>query len=445
MGPVAKSAGTPSARFAYRKLTPCGTGLTPEEIATNQRARMYAAMIDTVAERGYAGTSIGRLRTLASVSMDAIYREFHSKEGYFLATFDVIVLRAVERVTEAYRGEQDWTRQLHAAFRAFASEVVDQPRAARFALIETLGAGPKALAHMERGTREFENMIQAAFARAPDGVTVPPVVVRGIVGGISRVTRQLLLEEREQELPEFADMLVQWALSYRSRAAQALPAPPSPSPDPRVRLTARRAGVGIGHNRILRSALQIAARAGYAHLTASEIIRTAGVPDNTFFELYQTSEDCFLAAYDRAGAALVASGAQAARSGGDWQESIQNGISALMQRLAADPVFARCAFVEVFAVGPAGIDRRSRLMDDFTTLLLNNIPPDERPSRIVAEAIVGGIWQVAHGYVIRDATQQLTQLPEHASYLVLAPIIGADKAMDRIRPTRREGIARRSP
>jgi hypothetical protein len=95
-------------------------------------------------------------------------------------------------------------------------------------------------------------------------------------------------------------------------------------------------------------------------------------------------------------------------------------------------VFARCAFIEVFALGPKGIDRRSRLMDSFAALLMSQAPRDERPSEIVAEAIVGAVWQIAHGYVAHDRSHGLAGIADHACYLVLAPIIGAEATMERI-------------
>lgn len=431
MAPVAKSAKGARPVTKYRQLKSQGTGLTREEVANHQRARMFAAMIEAVAERGYTATSMRRLCALAGVSSEAIYQQFPSKEAYFLATFDVIALRAITRVRAAYHGEPHWTRQLHAAFAAFASEVVEQPAGARVALVEALGAGPAALSHLERRSAEFERMIQASFEKAPDGVSAPPLIVRGIVGGISRVTRQLLTDRREGELPGLADTLVEWALAYRSPAAAALRAPVPP------RATTRLADLGTSehpdeHTRILRAVARLAAEKGFTTLSIAQITAEAGVSDDAFSERYETNEDCFLAAYDMMGARVLAGGARAARDGVDWPDSILAGTRAVMRGVAADPAFARCAFIEVFALGPIGIDRRSRLMDSFAALLMSHVPSSERPSENLAEAIVGAVWQIAHTCVAHDRTDRLADIADYACYLVLAPIIGAEAAMERI-------------
>lgn len=440
MTPVAKSSGGRGPTRLFPQLKPRPHHRESDNVAGNQRARLYAAMIQAVAAHGYAGTSTRELAAMAGVGRKTLYDEFGGKEAYFLATYDVIALRAIQRVKAAYLSERDWTRQLHAAFAAFAAEVVDQPKAARLALVEALGAGPAALAQMERVSAQFEGLIRSSFGRVPDGVSIPPLIVRGIVGGISRVARQLLIEHREGELPSLADTLVEWALTYRSPAATLLKAPPSPRG--RARDAVGRLQIPTDdddHARILSAAARLAAEKGFPTLSVAQIVQAAGVSDRVFFELYETKEDCFLASYDRMGAEVVRYAAEAARVRADRLDSVHHGINALMYRVAFDRVFARCAFMEVFALGPKGIDRRSRLMDSFAALLMSQAPAGERPAEVVADAIVGAVWQIAHCYIARDATHRLAELADHASYLVLAPMIGGEAAMERILERQTDG------
>jgi len=55
-------------------------------------------------------------------------------------------------------------------------------------------------------------MIDHSFARAPDGVVVAPLVVKGIVAGVHGVARARLLAGRADELPGLADELATAAL-----------------------------------------------------------------------------------------------------------------------------------------------------------------------------------------------------------------------------------------
>ncbi len=342
------------------------------------------AMIEAASARGYTDASIRELSSLAGVSGQTIYDEFGNKEAYFLATYDLIVRRAILRVNTAYRSETNWAQQLVAAFNAYAQEVVEQPKAARIALIEALGAGPRAIDHMEQTSHAFEKMIDTSFARAPDHVTLPPLLIKGIVGGISRVTRQALIDGSQHSLPSHATTLLRWAFAYRTPTAQQLPTiatlKRSPS-EPALLHQTPAPSDQDKRTRILHSAARIAATRTYNNLTVAQIIQDAQVSDEDFFALYNDREQCFLAAYDQLGADIVKHAAQAALDNTDWCDSIVQGISALMHRVARDPVFARCAFLEVFAVGNPGLACRSRLMDNFTTLLTNTISAPARPPR----------------------------------------------------------------
>ena len=141
--------------------------------------------------------------------------------------------------------------------------------------MEVRSAGPTAVARMQRTRLIFEQLIGASFSEAPDGAELSPLLVKGIVCGIERATRQLLLAGRVRELPFLTDKLLAWALCHRSPTAPALLAAST-----RRESTAPSRPRPRAHNqreRILHAAAQIAARGGYAQLTAGQIAHDAGV------------------------------------------------------------------------------------------------------------------------------------------------------------------------
>jgi AcrR family transcriptional regulator len=410
----------------YAKLRPRPNGPARDAIASNQRARLYGAMIEGVAAHGYAATTVVELTSMAGVSKRTLYELFPSKEACFLATYDLVVRRAVKRINAAYRGERDWMAGLRSAFEAFAAEVEDEPKAAKLAVVEALGAGPVALERMERTSLVFERMIASSFAQAPDGVTLPPIVVKGIVGGLGRVARLRLRDGAIEELRDRTEELLNWALCYRSQVAELLVTSLSrPLPPSRSRFQERAEDERI---RILRAAARIAARDSYAQLSAARIVHEAEVPDSAFFELYDGSEQCFGAALDLLAADALASVARAARPAEDWTAALRLGLAGLLRHAAAHPEFGQVMFVEIFAAGPAAVDRRTRLMDSFAELLSRSIPASCRPSRPVAEAIAGAVWEILHHHVVRGSTHRLPGLRDQVAYMVLAPLVGAEAA-----------------
>lgn len=410
----------------YAKLRPCPNGPGREVVVNHQRARLYGAMIERVAGQGYGATTMTEFCKLAGVSTRTLYQLFDSKEAYFLATYDVIVGNAITRIGAAYRSEGDWRARLRAGFAAYAAEVVEEPKAARLVLVEVLGAGPAALARMRRTRLIFEEVVSASFGDAPDGVALPPLIAKGIVCGVERITRQRLLAGDVTELPALVDELLAWALSYRSAAA--------------ARLTATLPAQGDGHApccrrargendraRILRCAAQIAATKGYAQLSPARIAGEAGVSEARFDELFESREQCLLDALGRLSLEALVCATQAARGTGG-SAAVHAGIAALMRHIAASPVLVQVAFVEIFALGPAGIERRERLLGQFTDQLMRGLPTSRAPSRLAAEASVGAVWGIVHHYVTRGATHLLPGFAGYATYIALAPAIGGEAA-----------------
>lgn len=418
---------------AFPQLKPIRDGHTREEVAKHQRARLFASMIELLPLRGYAATTNRALTSRAGVSQKAPYLLWGSKEGYFLATYWMIVRRAAARVNTAYRGETKWTKQIQAGFDAFINEVVSEPGAARLALVEALGVGPGALDAMASAHAVFERMLASTFLASPEPVEVPPLVLKAIVGGIARVVRQRLLEERTVELPGESAEMLRWILAYHSNAAQMLP----PVPPSSVTSSARRKVVGShadGKERMMKAAALLAVRHSFTNVSAAKVIQEAKVPDPFFYRCFPGGvEECFLAAYNQMGGEVAAYVAEAASSETHWPRTVRAGIAALLWRIASDEVFAGMAFVEVFSVGPGGIDGRSHLMASFSDLLLSRSPSDQRPSELVAEAIVGAIWQIVHLYVVRGAARRLPTLIDLATYIVLVPALGGEAAMREIR------------
>jgi AcrR family transcriptional regulator len=435
-------AGESTKGLRYQKLrrgVRGANGLSRSEVLKNQRTRLYEATVELTATVGYRAMTIKAVCALAGVSRRTFYDLFTAagqrspKEACFLDAYDFVVGRAAGRINLAYRGERDPERRLCRAFEQFAREVLNEPATARVALVEVLGAGPVALARMQRTRLTFEQMIGASLAQGPDGVILPPLLVKGIVCGIERITRQLLLAGEVEKLPALADRLLDWVLSYRCRAPADLEGIGSCRRRAGPTQAAPRARMGNDRARILCCAAQIAAVNGYGRLSPARIARAAEVPEARFEEFFESSEQCFLDALDRLGLEALVCVARAAQSSDDRLVGLHRGIVALMSHIASDPVLVRVAFVEIFAVGPAGIQRRERLLGQFSELLVKGLPQPAQRTSPATEASVGAIWGIVHHEVTRGTARRLPDLADYATYLALAPAIGGEAALEVIR------------
>ena len=86
----------------YKRLPPGPHKMARGEVVRHQRIRVHGAMIEAVAENGYRGTTVRQLIGLAGVSRRSFYELFTNKEHCFLATFDLLAGRGVQRMRGAY-------------------------------------------------------------------------------------------------------------------------------------------------------------------------------------------------------------------------------------------------------------------------------------------------------------------------------------------------------
>jgi AcrR family transcriptional regulator len=423
------------------KLRP-GPGLPAQEVASHQRQRIYAAMIEIVGEEGYSAVTVRQLSRLAGVSTRAFYTHFEDKEECFLRTYEAVVGGARERIAEA-QGDGDWRERLRRALEAFAQEIETRPCVARLALVEAFSAGPAVLERMRSTEQIFETMIAESFDRAPGDIEVPPLLVKGVVAGISCTARSRLLAGRERELPGLASELLDWALAFHSEAILELAeldrsltrrAIGEPSDIDRSPAFGRASKPKSDERELILAAVsKLAYAEGYNELTVQRICAAAGIRRRAFEAHFEGVTDCFLAALELCTYRVLGYANGQAVAGSDWAGGVNRATAALCEQLARDPFFAKLAFVEAFAPGPDGVRCREGILGVIVDRFRLSGPPTQCSSALAAEASVGAVWGILHHYVTSGRAQQLPRLIPTLSFLALAPAIGPTAATQSIR------------
>jgi AcrR family transcriptional regulator len=385
-------------------------------------------MIELVAEHGYNAVSVEKLASRARVSKRDFYKLFAGKEECFLSAYDVIVSHSVRGIVAAAEGGEEWRERLRLGFLAFAGQITSRPAAARLVLVEAFTAGAAAVERMQSTNRLFEALVakNLAFDDAP---RLPPLVVKGIVAGGSRLARARLLSGNSRQLALDGDELLQWALSFcdddvvRLRGLGAAGAPPLPEAALLMPLEDERA-------LILAATAKLASKEGYATLTVPRVRAAAGVSRRSFDTHFEGVADCFLATLETLSDRTLAAAAPFYLAADDWASGVHRMIADLCRHLARDPIFTGLAFLEVFSPGPEAIQWRSEMIAKLASRLRREAPPARRPSDFAAEASIGAMWGVIHHFV---ATGHCAQLPVAApalSYLALAPALGGAAAVE---------------
>jgi len=416
----------------YKRLPHGPHGLAREQVARNQRARLYGGMVESVYQRGYAGTSVAHVIALAGVSRRAFYEQFANKEDCFLATYDALVAGSRKRVLKAWLDERGWANRLYHACRVFLEGIACDPRGAYLVLVESLGIGARGYERLQATATSFERVVATGFALTPDKIALPPLAPRAIVGGARFVVVRRLREGREAELGNLTDELLDWVSSYRSTVVVRLRALGSGRPP---RLVAKRARFLTREDRrstVMDAMVQLALEDGYANITDADIARTAMISTEAFHREFAGKQECLLAIVDEFAAEAHDAVLRATRNDTDWAEAVHKGVEAVVAYCAAHPGLVKLSFIDLFEVGDGMVHRVSGLLDGFINVLAKHVPEPQRASPVAAEAIVGAVWAILSSYAPPDRLRYLPCLVDHLTFLILAPFIGARAAVDTI-------------
>ncbi|MEV6770941.1 TetR/AcrR family transcriptional regulator [Nocardia sp. NPDC051030] len=152
--------------------------------------------------------------------------------------------------------------------------------------------------------------------------------------------------------------------------------------------------VAAQRDRILLAMAEAMAENGYVGTPVAAVIKRAGVSRETFYEQFRSKEDCFDAAYERAVELLLAgilavTGAEI--EGETHTERMERVLTAYLDALAAAPAYARLFLVEVYAVGPEAIARRTQMQETFVAMVADILDADTEEQRFACQTLVAAL------------------------------------------------------
>ncbi|MDL4818198.1 TetR/AcrR family transcriptional regulator [Actinomadura opuntiae] len=166
----------------------------------------------------------------------------------------------------------------------------------------------------------------------------------------------------------------------------------SPPRLPRGRHALSRAEVDRVHRgRLLAAMAEAMTEKGYAGTSVEDVLRRARVSRQSFYRLFSSKLDCFMAAFDQAGELVRERLAQAAQGGADPVDRFDRAITAYLDALASEPGYARLFLVEVFAAGPEAVARRSAVQRDLASALADLMGATGESARFACQVVVAAI------------------------------------------------------
>jgi AcrR family transcriptional regulator len=179
-------------------------------VTESQRNRIHQAMIEVVSKRGYPETRVVDVIGVAGVSRKTFYELFDSKEDCFLAAYDVLLENLLGEATDEYESlpGAPWPERVSVALSSLLDHLAEHPSEARFAIVEVLAAGPKALARRDAALRQFTGFLEAG--RSETSVELPGITSLAVAGGINELLYSEILHGAVGRLPSRLPDLMFW-------------------------------------------------------------------------------------------------------------------------------------------------------------------------------------------------------------------------------------------
>lgn len=152
------------------------------QVARAQRARISKALVEVLAERGFAGATVALVLAQAKVSRRTFYELFCSLEDCLITIMDGVLEQVGSLALAELQREEHWGDGVRCALAAVLAFFDREPQLARVCIVETLAGGPVVLEHRERIIEAFRAPIVTQIEReVPD---VPPLAAEWVITSV---------------------------------------------------------------------------------------------------------------------------------------------------------------------------------------------------------------------------------------------------------------------
>lgn len=189
------------------------------------------------------------------------------------------------------------------------------------------------------------------------------------------------------------------------------------------------------YERLIAGVAEAVAENGYAGTTIAHITRHAAVSRRTFYEHFNSKDECFVAAYETVMAELRRRVGEAFDQEEEWPLAIKAGIGAMLEFLAGEPHLARLSMVEALVAGPVVVERYDAAIQSLVPYF--QAGREGRSEEVLAglsptteEALVGGMVSLISRRVFADRTIELESLLPDLVEFTLTPYLGSGAAAE---------------
>ncbi len=398
-------------------------GLPSGFVRRHQRARIIEAVMYVSAQPGFEATTVRELVTCAGLSLEAFYEHFATKEEAWAAAFDSAFSALFAAAWHAASRRPDRPAKVAAAVTACLRLLEARPERARLLLIDAASAGRAGAPVVE----EARQALARQLARAAGGSELARVLPVALVGGLTELVAEWMLDGRTAELPALAAPAIEviltplLGLGVAARAADAGVSEPD-----------EHAAGSDDRRRLMDAFVEAVARDGLGATRLSDVAQQAGVELDVANTLFRDELDCATQALGWWAGRLVMIAAGAFLGAADDPPlAAHRALEAALWHIGRTPAFAALAVTDDPDLAGVTMALRKRYIALFFQLIAGQIPAGEqRPPQPLSalEIVLNGIMAVLRRFAQEDRVADLPGELPTLSLQCLTPFFGADEA-----------------
>jgi AcrR family transcriptional regulator len=394
---------------------------------------LYVALIDVVAERGYAEAGAAEVLARAGRSRAEFEARFADWEEFVLAVLGAFIDDFTERIQRAYDSEPGWRQGLRASAYSTAAWLEENPRVARFGAVDVLAARSEMIQVRREGVFQYcAELIDRGRAAAPDPAAVPETAAVTAVGSIAQILTQRLQAgedlETEKMVPALMYQAVRPYLGEEVAREELTMVPPGAGgadeggggkPDPHA-------------DPVATALVELIAERGYEATDVEAVIVRAGIDRTEFERRFIDKEDCVLKVYEAFIADFEAEVRTAYEAFSDWPTSLRAAAYAAADWMEARPQTARFGGVDVLYARNEMVRVRREEVFQYCAGLIEagrSVSPD--PAAVPEAAAImaiGAVAQMLTQRMQRDEDLEYQRMVPELMYAAVRPYLGEETA-----------------
>lgn len=184
------------------KLPRGRSAVAPEAVAGEHRERILEAVAQLAKTKGYSAMTVADIVKVGSVTREAFYELFRSKEDAFLAAQAAVLEASISRTAAGFFAGENWPARVWDGLEALLGYVAMQPDLVYLDVIESYAAGAAAIRRSFDNRMAYTLFLEDGYRQTPAAGRLPRLCSEAVGNAIIGLMRWRVIEGRTEQMLE---------------------------------------------------------------------------------------------------------------------------------------------------------------------------------------------------------------------------------------------------